>query len=117
MIIRRLLQSSSQVGSTHAEDLIRSIGCTDLIADTRAERDERREERDLVSETIGFTGVLISNSRSGSPRNRDDFSLVIEKPVAFFQQSVIDVRNYISVVFLSSYRFTIIKISIYKQVK
>lgn len=60
MIIRRLLRSSSRVGSTHAENLIRSIGCTDLIADTQAERDKNREReggeggwegKDLVAET------------------------------------------------------------------
>lgn len=59
MIIRRLLRSSSQVESTHAENLIRSIGCTDLIANTQAKRNKKEKERkrveegkDLVSETI-----------------------------------------------------------------
>lgn len=44
MIIRRLLLSSIQVGSTHAEDLIRPIGRADLIANTLTERDEDGEK-------------------------------------------------------------------------
>lgn len=70
MIIRRLLRSSSQVGSTHAENLIRSIGCTDLIADTQAERDKNRgRERFSGRKRFGSrdnhesVGVLISNLR------------------------------------------------------
>jgi len=50
MIIRRLFRSSSQVESTHAENLIRSIGCTDLIADTQAKWRERRRKRERKRE-------------------------------------------------------------------
>lgn len=90
MIIRRLLLSSSQVGSTHAEDLIRSIGRADLIANTQAGRDEGREEkserdgksgrREIYIHTYifgfgdnrGSSGVLISNSRCEGLRDRGD---------------------------------------------
>lgn len=83
MIIRRLLRSSSQIGSTHAENLIRSIGCTDLIADTQAERDKSKEKERMGGKRFGIRdnhesiGVLISNLKYGSLRDRSDFSLFV----------------------------------------
>ena len=80
MIIRRLLRSSSQVESTHAENLIRSIGCTDLIAITQAQRNKKEKESrrgrrfGIRDESIG---VLISNLRYGSLHDRSDFSLFV----------------------------------------
>jgi len=60
----------SSHGSTHAEDLIRSIGHADLIAGTPTEQKERREKerKTDLRDNRGSIGVLISNSRdAGTP--------------------------------------------------
>jgi len=51
MVIKTAPVFLSSHGSTHAEDLIRSIGHADLIAGTRTEPNERKRGRQ-ISETI-----------------------------------------------------------------